>query len=36
VFVPAEVRSGNNDRRRLGLRIYDVSVTRAAASASAR
>ena len=31
VFVPAEVRSGSNDRRRLGLRIYDVSVTRASA-----
>jgi hypothetical protein len=31
VFVPAEVRSGSNDRRRLGLRIYDVSVTRAPA-----
>jgi hypothetical protein len=29
VFVPAEVRSGSDDRRRLGLRIYDVSVTRA-------
>lgn len=31
VFVPAEVRGGSNDRRRLGLRIYDVSVTRAPA-----
>ena len=31
VFVPAEVRRGSNDRRRLGLRIYDVSVTRAPA-----
>lgn len=31
VFVPAEVRRGSSDRRRLGLRIYDVSVTRAAA-----
>jgi hypothetical protein len=30
VFVPAEVRR-SDDRRRLGLRIYDVSVTRAAA-----
>jgi hypothetical protein len=28
VFVPAEVRRGSSDRRRLGLRIYDVSVTR--------
>ena len=31
VFVPAEVRSGSSDRRRLGLLIYDVSVTRASA-----
>jgi hypothetical protein len=29
VFVPADVRRGSNDRRRLGLRIYDVTVTRA-------
>jgi hypothetical protein len=31
VFVPAEVRRGSSDRRRLGLRIYDVTVTSAAA-----
>jgi hypothetical protein len=36
VFVPAEVPGGTNDRRRLGLRIYDVSVTRVAAAAGAK
>jgi hypothetical protein len=39
VFVPAEVRSGSNDRRRLGLRIYNVwvkPVVPAAAAASAK
>lgn len=28
VFVPADAQRGNPDRRRLGLRIYDVVVTR--------
>src|SRR4029453_8329882 len=34
-FVPADAGGGSNDRRRLGLGIYDVSVTRAPGAPSA-